>query len=137
MAKFEEEYMGVLQNIEFSLAQTYREYDAMVDWDALNAVNGLIRSYTAEQKRRQPPELKLNEPAQAAYDRAAAMCDWRLGRAKLLTEEGEALNLDEVIEPKTVSEIIACLKRVRKSIQMWQKEGGRRGYFEFVDQFLP
>ncbi|GAB4274994.1 MAG: hypothetical protein Kow0080_23890 [Candidatus Promineifilaceae bacterium] len=37
----------------------------------------------------------------------------------------------------TVSEIIACLKRIQRSIEMWQKEGGRRGYFEFINQFLP
>ncbi len=137
MGTFEEEYMGVLQNLEFALAQTYRQYDEMTDWEALNGVNGLIRTYTAEQRKRKPPNLKLSVPAQAAYDNVAAMCDWRLGRSDMVTDEGEPVNLSEMMAPMTVSEIIACLKRIRKSIQLWQKEGGRRGYFEFVSQFLP
>jgi hypothetical protein len=32
---------------------------------------------------------------------------------------------------------VLCLKRIRKSIQLWRREGGRRGYFEVVGQFLP
>jgi len=37
----------------------------------------------------------------------------------------------------TLSEMVDCLKRIRRSIQMWRKEGGRRGYFDFVGGFLP
>ncbi len=32
--------------------------------------------------------------------------------------------------------MIACLKRIRSSIQLWNKEGGRRGYLNFVSQFV-
>jgi len=32
---------------------------------------------------------------------------------------------------------IACLKRVRPSVEKWQKQLGRRGYFDFVEQFFP
>jgi hypothetical protein len=39
--------------------------------------------------------------------------------------------------PITLDEMIACLKRVRRSVKRWTKEGGRRGYLDFVDGFFP
>ena len=39
-------------------------------------------------------------------------------------------------EPVTRDEIIACLKRVRKSIHLWTREGGRQGYLTFVSRFI-
>ncbi|HEX6385877.1 MAG TPA: hypothetical protein VF177_14500 [Anaerolineae bacterium] len=135
MGDFEEEYQDVLQNIEFALVQVYREHDDMTDWEAEQAINGLIRTYTAEERSRSEPNLRLQPLAEEAYDRVVAMCEWRLGRTQLVDESGEEVDL--LIEPVTVSEMVDCLKRVRRSIQMWRKEGGRRGYFEFVGQFLP
>ena len=135
MEPFEEKYQDVLHNMETALVQAYREHDEMMDWDALTAVNGLIRTYTAEERSRKTPALKLAPLAQEAYDGLQYMCEWRLGRGHL--EDGSGQVIDTGMEPKTVSEIVACLKRIRKSIELWQKEGGRRGYFNFVSQFLP
>ena len=135
MKPFEEKYQDVLHNIETALVQVYREQDEMTDWEALTAVNGLIRTYTAEQRGRKAPNLRMDILTQAAYDNVQFMCEWRLGRAHLEGEAGQAFDMG--MEPKTVSEIVACLKRIRKSIELWQKEGGRRGYFNFVSQFIP
>lgn len=134
MAKVEEEFEDVLQNLEFALVQVYRAYDEMTDWEAETAVAALIRTYNAEVQRRSPPDLNLKPLAQEAYDNVQAMCEIRLGRSNLANESGEALDI--AFKPISVSELLLCLKRIRKSIQLWHKEGGRRGYFEFVGQFL-
>jgi hypothetical protein len=39
-------------------------------------------------------------------------------------------------KPITADEIVACLKRIRKSVQRWTKEGGRRGYLTFVEGYV-
>jgi hypothetical protein len=137
MRTFEERYQDVLQNLELALVQVYREHEAMTDWEALNAINGLIRSYTAEERKRPSPQLNLSLLAQEAYYSVEAMCELRLGRAHLTDKEGNPFRPGAAMPPKSLSEIIACLKRIRKSIELWQKEGGRRGYFEFVNGFLP
>jgi hypothetical protein len=62
------------------------------------------------------------------------MCDWRIGRASMKDDKGKEVKMDT--EPLTVEEIIACLKRIRKSIETWYKRGGRRGYYEFVRQYV-
>lgn len=133
MNQFEEEYMDVLHNIEFGLITVYREDEEMTDWQALEAINSLIRTYTAEIRRRSAPALKLNELSQSAYDRMMGMCDLHLGREALIAPDGRELTFPRV---STTGEIVHCLKRIRRSIEMWNKEMGRRGYFDVVGQYV-
>lgn len=135
MGQFEEQYNDVLRSMELALVRVYRQDDEMVDWLALTAVNGLIRTYTAEQRGRSTPNLTLKPPAQQAYTGLKIVCDGWLGRGPVIDEAGQMAEVGE--QALTPDELIACLKRIRRSIEMWQKEGGRRGYFEFIDQFLP
>lgn len=135
MAKIEEEFQGVLQNLEFGLVQAYRMNDEMTDWEAETAVSGLIRTYTAESRGRKPPTLNLKPLEQEAYDSVEAMCEFRLGRSDMVDDSGNAVDIS--VSPIPVRDLILCLKRIRKSIQLWHKRGGRRGYFEFVSRFLP
>ncbi len=62
------------------------------------------------------------------------MCEMRLGRDSMRDKKGKEVKLD--MKPITVEEIIACLKRIRKSVEGWYKRGGRRGYYEFIRQFV-
>jgi hypothetical protein len=36
----------------------------------------------------------------------------------------------------SVPELIACLKRLRKSVRFWNEQGGRQGYLNYVREFL-
>lgn len=135
MGEFEDKYNDVLRSMELTLVRPYRQLENLTDWETEAAVNGLIRVYTAEQRGRKLPNLRLNALTQNIYDQLRATCEGWLGRQPLLDEYGNAATLDE--NALEVSEIIACLKRIRKSIQLWNKEAGRRGYFDFIDQFLP
>jgi len=31
---------------------------------------------------------------------------------------------------------MACLRRIRKSVERWNKRGGQQGYVTFVNQFI-
>lgn len=134
MGQFEEDYEDVLQNIEFALVSVYRDDAEMTDWQAVDAVNGLIRTYTAEMRKRSAPTLSLGELSQHAFDRVKQMCELRLGRTSLMTDDGTPIPFDGRI--LNVEEIVQCLKRVRRSIELWNKELGRRGYFDFVGRFV-
>jgi hypothetical protein len=134
METFEDRYLDILQNIESALIRPYLEDEEMTDFETLNAVNALIRSYTAEMRRRSQPDLKLNPLEQKSYGLARSMCELRLGRTEL-ERDGEPIELE--MRTVTVSEMVDCLKRIRRSVQIWQKEGGRRGYYEFISGFMP
>ena len=134
MGSFEEQYNDPLRSMEIALAKMYREHETMTDWESLNALNGLTRTYSAEQRRRNAPTLKLSTLAQQSYDELKLTCDGWLGRVPIFDEAGQMADLAET--SLTLAEVINCLKRVRKSVEMWQKEGGQRGYFNFINQFL-
>jgi lysyl-tRNA synthetase class II len=132
--KFEDEYLDVLQNIEFSIVRVYHQHPEMADWDALDAIEALIRSYTAEARGRSRTKIRLSDLSKLVFESVKTVCEWRLGREQLLAEDDKPP--DVTMEPKTMDEIIACLKRVRKSIRRWNKEGGRQGYLNFVSEFI-
>jgi hypothetical protein len=135
MGTFEEKYNDVLRSMEIALVRAYREHDEMTDWETLTAVNGLIRAYTAVQRRRPLPDLKLHPLAQQTYDELKCVSGGWLGLAPVIDEAGQIADLGD--KALSMPEVLDCLKRIRKSIELWQKEGGRRGYFEFVKHFLP
>ena len=132
---FEEKYEDVLQNIEFGIVQIYRAHPEMTDAEALNAVEAAIRFYQAEANKRNPPPLRLSPLAQEAFNSAKAMCEWRMGRTHMLDEKNQPVDVE--MTPNTVGEILACLKRIRRSIEFWNKRGGRQGYLNYVIEFLP
>ena len=136
MATFEEQYQDVLQNIEFAIVSVYQERPEMTDWSVDAAMEALVRAYAAEAGGRTPPHARLDETEQQVFERVRAMCEMRLGREQLVVEKRKQQNLVmEDMTPKTLDEIIACLKRIRTSIKRWTKERGRQGYLSFIVQF--
>ncbi|MCA9960695.1 MAG: hypothetical protein R3E31_09310 [Chloroflexota bacterium] len=135
MGQFEEKYNDTLRSLELTLVRQYRQFENLTDWETGTAVNNLIRTYTAVSRRRATPTIKQDALTQLIYDRLQTTCAGWLGQGPLIDEAGQVVQLDDT--HLAVSEIIDCLKRIRRSIDMWNKEGGNRGYFEFIDQFLP
>ena len=125
--KVEEEHFDVLQNMEFEIVQVYRSTDDLIDAEVLNAIESLIHSYNLELKggfAAKPKVKGLSATVAAAVKDA---CEIRLGRG---------VNADELIEPKTVQNIVDCLKRIQSSIKFWTKKSGRKGYLEYVSKFI-
>ncbi len=132
---FEERYQDVLQNIEFGIVRVYQHHPEMTDWEALTAIEALLRTYRARAKGRQATPPSLEPLAEEVYDFVETMCEWRLGRERPFTrKDGEPVEMP--VEPITLDELMACLKRVRKSINRWHRRGGRQGYLTFVSQFV-
>lgn len=132
MANFEEKYLDVLQNMEFAIVSIYRRHPELVDYDVEQALRTLLLEYQDQQRNRPAREPRLDALAQQVYEGVKQMCEWRLGR--------ESLDANKVIpvtsSPLTIDEVLACLKRIRKSVQLWKREGGRQGYLQFIDGFI-
>jgi hypothetical protein len=132
--KVEDEYTDVLQNIELGIVITYREHPEMSDHDIMRMLEALIDSYVAEKIGRAPRNFGLSEVELAAMENARRMCEWRLGRGALTDDPQKAKQIAP--EPKTVDEILLCLKRILRSARRWNKEGGRQGYLNFIVQYV-
>ncbi len=142
--KIEEQYEDVLQNIEFAIVQIYRQNPDLADWNVDKVVSALARCYKAETRGRAAPKLKFSEVEQGLFDFTQGMCEFRLGRQNLERmraneDDGEETSQEVLLDMKSLTpdEIITCLKRIRKSIKLWTKQGGQRGYLTYVDQFFP
>jgi hypothetical protein len=132
--QFEERYRDVLQNIEGILMPIYDQHPKMTDYGAIYVMETLIKVFNAELQGRTAAIPQFQPYEQEAFDSVRAICYWRMGRGKMTDANGREMDL--AVEPKTAEEIIACLKRVHKSIQFWQKRGGRRAYYEYVKEFI-
>ena len=129
MPSFEDKYLDVLQNIEMAIVSVYREHHDLLHYDVDKVLNLLWTEYRNEQQGRTTSTAKLGERPQMVYDRVKESCEWRLGLRK------EKPRGWFVAQPQTISidEIMDCLKRIRKSVDLWNKQGGRQGYLYFID----
>ena len=132
--RVEEEYADVLQNIEAAIIAVSDGNSSVVDRDALAAVNALIGAYERERRNRGGVTRCPPRRARAVYEQCRRVCEWRLGRQPL--NEDESIGDDFRSEDLTMFELILCLKRLRKSIRLWHKQGGRQGYLKYARQFL-
>ena len=136
-----EEYEDVLQNLEFPIMNFYRNYHALADWEVKRALEATIEHYRAEYANRPPKDKHLSDWEQRITDHLIVVCEWRLGRID--TEEFLATNkdftylIDKKKFIKTPEELQKCLKRIIKSVDRWNRVGGRQGYLNFTAQFFP
>jgi hypothetical protein len=127
--KVEETHQDVLQNIEAAIVSVHRRHPEMLDYDVDGALEALVAWYTAEQRGRTAREPVLHAPRQEVFEAVHEVCEWRLGR--------DASGPPPVGDGGVgVDVIVACLKKVRTSVQRWTREGGRKGYLTFIRQFV-
>jgi hypothetical protein len=122
----------VLQNIEMAVVQVYRDHPTLADYQVDAAYEALGRTYVNETRGKAPIPPKGELPL-AVYEHAKNICDWRLGRQQIVDEENAPL----VFDPLSMDEMLECLKRLRKSVALWNKRNGSQGYLQYVNQFLP
>jgi hypothetical protein len=130
MSNVEGRHLDVLQNIEFAIVQVYRAEPALIYLDVISAVDALVRHYSAEANRRQAPESHLADRPARVFAAVKEMCEWRLGRGDL----GDLAERPPSLLPMTG--LIECLRRIQKSVRRWNRQGGRRGYLDFVSQYI-
>ena len=128
----ENQYFDVLQNIEFAIIEEFRRDPAILDLNVRDAVNVLARQYESEEEGRTPPRAQMPDRPRTVFDAVRTVCEWQLGRPC-----GPVPAKDDPPMPDiTAAEMAACLKRIRKSVDRWNKESGTRGYLNFVRQYV-
>ena len=139
--EFTEEYEDVLQNLEYPIMNYYHQNPVLEDWDVKRALEATIEHYRAEFANRAPKTKNLSLFEQQLSRQLITICEWRLGRISLddvmaMTEMFTyQFNEDDFI--KTSEELQKCLKRIIKSVERWNRTGGRQGYLNYTAQFFP
>ena len=126
-----EEFMDVLQNLEFAVVQIYHAHPEMTNYVVLRAYEAAIAHYHAESRGLTPKPASLTGVDLEVFNGVKGVCEWRLGRAPAAKQEPDA-----EIQPISLEDLVACLRKLKKSVDHWTQEGGRQGYLEFVEKFI-
>jgi hypothetical protein len=130
--RIEEDRLDVMQNLEFAVARAYQRHPEMTDYAVLRTYEALLQAYAAEVTGRTPKPASAEGLEAELLEQVKQMCEWRLGRGALSFDQDEAPEC----EPLDVPTLILCLKRLVKSVNKWTKHGGRKGYLDFMTQFI-
>jgi hypothetical protein len=127
----EDQHLDVLQNIEFAIIQVYELTPDLIDTEVLKAIEALARTYSAEADGKSGSLLNIRGISAEVAEQVKVVCELRLGRSAIDGQE-----IDESIPPKTLTNIVDCLKRIQSSIKFWTQKGGRQGYLNYVQNFF-
>lgn len=119
--KLEETFEDEFRAIESSIIGIYRNNPELVDSQVERAVNASIGLHNAALKGVTPKQHSLSGLELEVFESMQQLNSSFL--------QGEPAIM-------TVNELLGCLKRLRKSVQRWNKQLGRQGYLTFVSQFL-
>lgn len=120
------DYQDVLQNIEAVVAELWRKHPEMTNYTVMRAYEAAIARYHAEARGQTPKPVNLTGLNAMVFSDVSEICEWRLGRTRDL----------EDIKPIPVEDLVACLRKLHKSVDFWTKEGGRQGYLTFIEKFV-
>jgi hypothetical protein len=123
-----DDHQDVLQNIESAVVQVWRQHPAMTNYAVMAAYDAAIQYYRALANQQAPKPVQLTSLDAQLFEAVREMCEWRSGR-KPMPELGE-------IAPIPLEDLIACLRRLRKSVDFWTKRSGRQGYMQYIEQFV-
>ena len=129
--KWTNDKLDVLQNLEFSIVEIWRASPEMTDYSALRAYEAVFQTYRAELRGHAPKAADLNGLDGEALMALRAMCEFRLGRGPASVAGPES------IPPIPLQLLVDCLRELGKSVERHTNAGGRQGYLNFIDQFLP
>ena len=124
-------YLDVVQNLEFAIAQAYKADRSVLDRDVMDALDESARRYGAQASGREASPLPLARRAEAVLAAISKVCEWRLGRG-IFPEAGNGL-----VSPVPADAITHSLRKIRKSVTRWHKQGGRQGYLTFIEPYMP
>ncbi len=128
----EYERPDVLQNMEHVVVSYYKSHKEMSDYDVLRVYEDLMEDYRNEQEGKPLKHHNQSELEQYLYENIKTICEWHLGRGLL---DVDAPPFD-VPEPITIETLLRCLKRLIKSVKLWNKAQGRQGYLNFIIQHV-
>jgi hypothetical protein len=124
----EPEHLDVLQNIEFIVVRTWRDHPELNNYNVMRAYEAAIAHYGALARGLRPKPVELSGLDEELFLGIIGVSEWRLGNEQ---------NDKDKLPPIPLEDLVGCLRKLRKSVERWTREGGRQGYLEFIKQFLP
>jgi len=130
MMDFEDDYLGILQNMEFMTIQIYRQHADLTDFQADKAFEGLLRFYQAEKRGKSAPLLKLGPLDQQIYENVKSVCEFYLGRPSTFKEALDDWDDEDDMESSSQEEKAEMLKKIKADPEILKKIKANLGLSE-------
>ncbi len=129
--KWDDRNLDILQNLEFAVVEVWRGHPDITDYVAQRAYEAAFELYRAEARGHPPKPPQLTGLDRTVFDALTAICEFRLGR-RAAPDAGPP-----GLPPVPVTQLVDCLRELKKSVERHTKLQGRQGYLRFIDGFLP
>lgn len=130
---FEKRYLGELFELEAAILAVFLDHPELTDRNVDNAVEAVMDAVRAKQLGRARREFNLFELEVIVFEQVWEACQRLQGAPH--SQEARLPNPfpHRICTPQEVNE---CLKRIRKSIRHWSKDGEPQEYLEVVAEYL-
>ncbi len=130
----EEDNLDILQNIELTIHYVHMGTPDLTDYEVDRALETLLKNYQGEAIGKTPAEPH-NLNSLKVFTAVRAICNLRLGRNESFPDGFEMTESGD-FAPITLADLTSALKRLRKSLEHWNKQGGSQGYLNYISQFV-
>lgn len=108
--------MDIFQPLEGFVSSYYAEHPELHDHDILHVYEALLKFIKAKITNFPLPQPNLKGVVNELY-------------------EDQILFLNEMQNSYSLQEIQLCLKQLEKSVKLWNREHGSRGYLNYISMF--
>lgn len=118
----EVDHEKILEAMESRTVALFRERPELTDHAARRVYEALRDRYRAIEAKREPKPHRLDGLDVVLFDRILAVC--------------EDLLSTDCADPETPDTLFRCFKKLLQSLELWNKQGGRTGYLNYISRFM-
>ncbi len=133
--RIEEEFENVMLNIEIQVVSISNKAPNLSDFGVDKVYNAFLSRYKALLRGREAKAVSFDSPENDLYLLIKGMCDFFTGDSETWGDGDFLIELEA--EKVSYEKMVAIFKRLRKSVKMWTKRGGSKGYIYYISQFIP
>jgi len=111
------------------VVEVWRRHPEINNYNVMRAYEAAIDVYRAVAREQTPKPVNLSGLDADLFEQIKETCEWRLGRAQRAGQPE--------LPSLSAEALVACLRKLRKSVDRWTDRGGRQGYLQFIEKYLP
>jgi hypothetical protein len=123
----------VLYHIELVVLREWTRDPSLIDLEVADVFDALARRYALEERGQSTKPLRRTPKAERLYEALLEIAEVQAGRRSLPEGQTRIPFRTDV----QASELAASFKRLSRSVATWSERGGRQGYLEYINEFVP
>jgi hypothetical protein len=131
--KWKDEDLPALQELESAVLGFWRRQPELTNYAAMRAYEAAHQLYRDRARGHEPKPVALTGPDLELFHTIQPVCEKLLSTGAAPMRGMSASNT----APVSVEKLAQYLRELHRSVERHTELGGRRGYFEFLERFIP